>query len=121
MPDANENTFNHYSFDTRGIIKGFTKNGSGTFFAKIALPAGANNNQQQYINVNAVVGKSPPLQALASALCDIDINEGRGTAAELTLSNLRASHSFTDGGSIRSDDNDEPFINYSAFLNRIAF
>lgn len=113
--------FSHYSFTERAIIKGFTKNNSGTFFASISLPTGQVNDKQTYINVSAVVGNSAALKSLASSLCDLPINDGKGTSAEVTLTNMKANHAFDQDGNLRCDDQGIPFINYSAFLNGIAF
>lgn len=114
-------TFSHYSFTERMIFKGFTQNQQGTYFAKLALPTGQIDNKQQFINVNAIVGNSAALQALAGTLCNAEINEGKGTSAEVTLANMKASHAYDQNGQIRCDENGVPFINYSAFLNGIAF
>lgn len=114
-------SFSHTTFTTRCIFKGFTKNSSGTFFAGISLPVGQVDGKQAFINVSAVVGNSAALQNLASGMCDVAINSGKGTSAEVTLANMKAHHSFDSNGSIRVDESGIPFINHSAFLNGIAF
>lgn len=120
--DTNEKAkFSHYTFTTRGIFKGITKNTSGTYFAEIAIPTGQVNNKQAYNNVSAIVSNSAALQSLASSMCDLEINQGKGTSAEVTLSDMRASNAFDKDGNVRLDKNNVPFINFSAFLNEIAF
>lgn len=114
-------TFSHYSITDRAIFKGFTINQNGTFFAKVALPSGQVNGKQSYINVSAIVSDSAALQALASSLCDVAINDGKGTAAEVTLTNMKASNAFDENGNLHCNDQGLPYINYSAFLNRIVF
>lgn len=114
-------TFSHYTFITRCIFKGFTKNASGTLFASIALPSGQVDDKQAYINVSAIVGNNTALKSLASSIVDLELNDGKGTSAEVTLSDLKASHAFDSNGAIRLDNNGQPFINYTAFLNGIAF
>lgn len=114
-------SFSHTTFTTRGIFKGFTKNSSGTYFAGISLPVGQVDGKQAFINVSAIVGNSAALQNLASGMCDVVINSGKGTSAEVTLANMKAHHSFDSENTIRTDENGVPFINYSAFLNGIAF
>jgi len=114
-------TFSHYSTTDRAIFKGFTKNDAGTYFASISLPTGQVDNKQTYINVSAIVGNSAALKSLASSMCGLKINDGKGTSAEVTITNMRGHHSFDKDGNIRLDPNGYPFINYSAFLNGIAF
>ena len=113
--------FNHYSITAHAIFKGFTKNDKGTFFASLAIPTGQFNNKQTFINVSAVVTNSPAMQLLASTVCDLPINEGRGTSADVTLTDMTASNSFDSNSQICLDKNNVAFINYSAFLNNIAF
>lgn len=119
--EENKQTFSHYSFTERAIFKGFTKNDSGTYFASLSLPTGKIDNKQSFINVNAIVSNSSALQSLASSLCDCAINDGKGTSAEVTLTNMKAVHSTDQNGQIRCNDQNVPFINYTAFLNGIAF
>lgn len=117
----NKKTFSHFSFTTRGIFKGFTANDKGTFFAKISLPNGQVDGKQSYINVSAVVANLSSLQALAATMLDLEINDGRGTSAEVTLTNMLAKNSYDNDGIIRCDTNNVAYINYHAFLNGIAF
>lgn len=124
MSDNSSNqksSFSHYSITDRAIFKGFTKNSSGTYFASISLPTGQVNDKQTYINVSAIVSNSAALKSLASSFCDLPINDGKGTSAEVTLTNMKATHAFDQNGNIRCDEQGIPFINYSAFLNGIAF
>ncbi len=114
-------TFNNYTIESHGIIKGFTRNAKGTFFTKISLPTGEENSVQSFINIDCVVSKSPALQAIANSLCNVEINEGKGTRAFVTLSNMKADHSFDADGNIQCSEQGLPFINYRAFLNGIAF
>lgn len=114
-------SFSHYTFNTRCIFKGFTKNSSGTYFASIALPSGQVDDKQHYLNVSAIVSNSTALKSLAESMCDLEINNGKGTSAEVTLSDMKASNSFDSNGVLRLDKNELPFINYTAFLNGIAF
>jgi len=118
-----QNTFSHTAYENvKGIFKGISTNNEGTYFANIALPSGKDQTgKQAYINVSAIVGKAPALQALASGLCDTKINEGKGTSAFVSLTNVMARNSFDDKGNIQSDSNNIPYINYYGFLNGISF
>lgn len=114
-------TFSHTTYKVSGIFKGITKNSEGTFFASIALPSGKVADKQAYVNVSCIVGKAPALQAFAKSICETVINEGKGTAAEVELTNLIASNSFDESGNVQLDKQNKPYINYTAFLNGIAF
>lgn len=114
-------TFSHYTIKERAIFKGITTNENGNFFAKISFPTGQKDEKQTYINVSAFISTAPAMQALASALAGSPINGGKGTAAKVELTNMKAVHAFDDTGALRCDDQGVPFINYTAFLNGIAF